>query len=765
MLLESGTGGAPKYGVVAQMPLATLEGVNVLDNLTYMQPRIGNNSASIGKYTTNLENGVTVTMAASMHAGLLNYTSTGQKHILVDLSHYLPTPGEAVASQAYINGRIDVSDDGRQYTGYGTWRGGWNEGSNPCCEGIPNADILMRSRLHSLFLLRIRRSTGRLSALSCPLHWYESCLVFVKYLLNSPLDPYWPNTTSATATFVNANTLTGGPPGFGNADRIGAVFTFPSNASTVMSKTGVSWISTDKACQFLEEEIPDWDMQALTSQAETAWVDQVLSKIQVNDTRNDTLLTMFYSALYRTSLLPSNRTGENPYWDDEVGYVDDIYTLWDTFRCLFSLEVLIQPRIATALVQTLISVWRHERFMPDGRSGNYNGRVQGGSNADNILADAYVKNLSTSTINYTAAYMAALTDAEVTPPNNMDLEDPTSSTKEGRGALPDWLDYGFITPNFSRAISKTVEYSLNDFAVFQLARGLSSVPSDAQKYLNRSAGWQRIWSANTTSLNYTGFLAPTYSNGTLEPNLPNGSYTPLSCGECEWDAIAYEALPWEYSWTVPHDMQTLIRLMGGRNRTEDRLDTMFVPGLKSTSVGSGGNNGIGDTIFNPGNEPSFATPFLYNYLGGRQWKSVMRGRETVNQYYNSGSSGIPGNSDAGALDSWLVWNMLGLYSVVTQPVYLILSPWFDDISMKIGEEAEEKWLHITAENLDEAAGSVYVQTLRVNGVDWNRSWIGHEDLMVEAGGNATLEFVLGAKKTQWDTGEVPPSPGHVELDL
>ena len=410
-------------------------------------------------------------------------------------------------------------------------------------------------------------------------------------------DPYWPNSTSAIATFINATTLTGGPPGFGNADRIGAIFTFPSDASSVMSKTGVSWISADKACQFLQEEIPDWDVASLQSQAESAWIDQVLSKIQINDTRNDTLLTMFYSAMYRTSLLPSNRTGENPYWDDGVGYVDDIYTLWDTFRCWFSLQVLIEPRIATGLVQTLISVWRHERFMPDGRSGNFNGRVQGGSNADNILADAYVKNLSVSTVNYTAAYLAALTDAEVTPYNNLDPEDLTSSTKEGRGALPDWLQYGFVTPDFGRSVSKTVEYSLNDFAVSQLARGLSNNPADAAKYLNRSAGWQRIWNNNITSLNYTGFLAPTYPNGTVVPNLDNGSYTPLSCGECEWSAIAYEALPWEYSWTVPHDMRSLIAFMGGINRTEERLDTMFVPGLKNTGTGSGGNNGIGDTIF------------------------------------------------------------------------------------------------------------------------------------------------------------------------
>ena len=404
MLHESGTGGAPKYGVVPQMPLTTLDGVNVMDNLTYMQPRNGNDSASVGLYTTNLMNGVTASMTASMHAGLMNYTypSSGDKLVLIDISHYLPTQDEGVASQLYSNGHIDVSNDGRQYSGYGVWRGGWNEG--------PDYTVYFCSE-------------------------FDSAPENYQLFYGPYTDPYWPNSTNATATFVNANSLTGGTPGWNFADRIGAVFNFTN--STIMSKTGVSWISTDKACMFLQDEIPDFNMSTLVTQAEDAWTSQVFSKINTTDTSNSTLLTMLYSALYRTSLLPSNRTGENPYWDDGVAYVDDIYTAWDIFRSWFPLQLLINPPIATALTQTLISIWRHERFMPDGRSSNYNGRVQGGSNADNILADAFIKNLSTSTINYTAAYQAVLTDAEVTPYNNLDLEDPTSSTKEGRGALPD----------------------------------------------------------------------------------------------------------------------------------------------------------------------------------------------------------------------------------------------------------------------------------------------------------------------------------------
>jgi putative alpha-1,2-mannosidase len=149
-----------------------------------------------------------------------------------------------------------------------------------------------------------------------------------------------------------------------------------------------------------------------------------------------------------------------------------------------------------------------------------------------------------------------------------------------------------------------------------------------------------------TSLNFTGFLTPRFANGAIL-----SGYNSLSCGVREWTSIAYEALPWEYSWTVPFDMETLISFMGGPARTEARLDTMFIPGLKTGAVGSGGTNGIGSTLFNPGNEPSFSTPFLHNYLQGRQHKSVMRSREVVNQHYLDMPSGLPGNSDAGAIDS------------------------------------------------------------------------------------------------------------------
>jgi putative alpha-1,2-mannosidase len=111
------------------MPLATLKGVNVLDNFTYMQERVGLDIASVGYYKTVLANGVTVELSATAHTGIVQYNysaETSEKHILVDISHMLPSSGEAQHSQFYSNGFIERSPDGRMYQGYGVYRGGFS---------------------------------------------------------------------------------------------------------------------------------------------------------------------------------------------------------------------------------------------------------------------------------------------------------------------------------------------------------------------------------------------------------------------------------------------------------------------------------------------------------------------------------------------------------------------------------------------------------------------------------------------------------------
>lgn len=142
---------------------------------------------------------------------------------------------------------------------------------------------------------------------------------------------------------------------------------------------------------------------------------------------------------------------------------------------------------------------------------------------------------------------------------------------------------------------------------------------------------------------------------------------------------------------------------------------------------------------------------MYNYLPGRQYKAVNQSRVNIDENYFTGANGLPGNSDAGAMDSWMLWQMLGLYPVVTQPVYLILAPWFEDISISVGGAFT---LRIKAHGLSN--DSFFVQSLKINGKSWNKSWLEHSD--IAKGG--LLEFVLGPEPKSWDTGAVPPSLGH-----
>ena len=297
---------------------------------------------------------------------------------------------------------------------------------------------------------------------------------------NAPDNPPTPNTP---VTFTNHSSgIRGGPDGDEQGDRVGVLFKFPSHVSVVKAKMGVSFISAEKACEF-QKELPSWTINDTVEATRKEWNEDVFSKVTTTESANKTRLTMFYSALYRMHQMPSDRTGENPKWVSKEPYYDDYYTLWDTFRCLNSFYLLVQPQRAIGMIRSLIDIWRHDGFMPDGRSGNFNGKVQGGSNADNVLADAFVKGLRGG-INWHDGYKAMLTDAEVVPPPNNDPEDASCADEAGRCGLPDWIKYGYVTTDVSSSVSRTVEYSLNDFSVSQVAKTLA--PKDYMKYLHRS---------------------------------------------------------------------------------------------------------------------------------------------------------------------------------------------------------------------------------------------------------------------------------------
>lgn len=152
----------------------------------------------------------------------------------------------------------------------------------------------------------------------------------------------------------------------------------------------------------------------------------------------------------------------------------------------------------------------------------------------------------------------------------------------------------------------------------------------------------------------------------------------------------------------------------------------------------------------------FNIPYLFNYIN-RQDVSVAQSRSIAKKYYTTGAAGLPGNSDAGAMQTWLLWNMIGLYPITGQTTFLIHSPWFESLTIDLGDD---KKLDITATGGDgNGDSSIHVQRLRVNGRNWRKNWLDWGDIFEEGG---TLEFELGDEPSDWFTGKVPPSPASVE---
>lgn len=686
MMHESGTGGAPKYGVVSQMPvLGNIP--NPLANLN--DTRASVDVSSVGYYKASLGSKITVELGATHRAGFYQYKfpeGKGTPNVVVDVSHVLPSYRKQGLSQNYLGGNITVLEDGH-YEGFGDYNNGWNR--------APDWRIYFCGYFESPATVK----------------------TFVGTSLNG-------STVASYSTEKSAS----------SQSRLGAIFSFTS--TTVVSRVGISFISSTQACENVDSQIPSGTtLSTLTNNAKDTWNTDVLSKVTTTET-NQTNLQLLYSSLYFMHLLPSNRTGENPLWNSSEPYYDDTFTTWDLFRCTFSLLHILQPVAYEEYIRSLIDIFRFEGYMPDARSSNFNGATQGGSNSDNVLADAYVKGVR-GAVNWTTGYQAMVKDAEIVPVNNNDPRDNSSSTKEGRGALPDWLQYGYITPKYGRSVSRAVEYSFNDFSLYQVATGLGK-QDDAMKYLKRSQNWINHWNPNVTSLGFAGFLVPRSTAGFIKQD-------PLSCGGCYWRDAYYEALPWEYSFNMHHDMDTLVALSGGPSTFVDRLNTMFKPGINT----SGRSSGFDNTIFNPGNEPSFTTPYLYNYVG-RQDLSVKQSRNIAKSYYSATPGGIPGNSDAGAMESWLIWNMLGLYPMVAQTTFMIGSPWFANTTISLGSG---KTLAMTTVNGSES--SFYVQSLKVNGKSWNQAWLTWNDVFENGG---TMDFVLGSEPANWAIGPAPSSP-------
>jgi putative alpha-1,2-mannosidase len=267
---------------------------------------------------------------------------------------------------------------------------------------------------------------------------------------------------------------------FDNGEKSGVYFTYKTiRGQKVKLKVGISFVSIGKAKNNLKE-IDHWDIELVKQSAEEEW-NKIFNLVEIED-KNESNKRMFYTAMYHSFMQPTERTGENPKWNSSEPYFDDFYAIWDTFRATNPLFTLLKPSLERDIIRSLIDIYKFEGYMPDVRSGNDNGRVQGGTDCDILIADALVKKIKI--LDYETALQSMLKNATVSPGGN--------ERKEGRGGLMDYNKLGYVSTDFERAGSRTMEYSNNDYAIAVIAKMLGK-KDVCKKYLEQSQNWENLW--------------------------------------------------------------------------------------------------------------------------------------------------------------------------------------------------------------------------------------------------------------------------------
>jgi predicted alpha-1,2-mannosidase len=648
------SGAQGKYGNILVAPVT-----GPLDLKDIKTPRT-DEVAKIGYYAANLTRyQVKAELTSSRRVGFHRYTfpASQQSHITINVAAALGL-GTDWQAQKFLGAEIHVASN-HEAQGVARFTGGWNRGGE-----------------------------------------YK---VYYYMVLDTP--------AAATQTWTG-NTLTADRDATVSAGTpIGATFDFTTKTNQVIqAKVGISFISAEQAKQNVQQEVPAWNFDGVRASTTALW-NVELAKLDLVGA-SDSQRRQLYTAMYHIMLMPTDRTGENPDWHSSESYYDDYYCIWDTYRSSSPLLTLISPDRQRDIIRSLIDIYRHTGYMPDARSGNDNGRTQGGSNANVVVADAYVKGLKG--IDYETAFAAMVHDAEVPP---------TDAQKEGRGGLKDYNEKGFVTLADERSGSRTAEYSYDDYAISEVACGLGKT-KEAALYASRAHNFEHLWDKDMTVEGFKGFLRPRNPDGTWA--------TPYLVVRGTWPDFFYEGDIWTYSIYAPQDMRRLIEMAGGDEMFVHRLDNIFLR-----------------RHFDVTNEPGFLLPVLYNYAG-RPDKTADIVHLILEKDFTDSRAGIPGNDDSGAMSSWLIFSTLGLFPVAGQDVYLISTPSIPDVSLTLGNG---KKLHILAKNFDAKGLNRYVQSATLNGVDLPTSWFRHAQIK----DGATLVLTMGSAPSNWGKTLPPPS--------
>jgi predicted alpha-1,2-mannosidase len=468
----------------------------------------------------------------------------------------------------------------------------------------------------------------------------------------------------------------------------------------VLFKSGISFVSEAGAEKNLQAEMQDWDFDAVRSQARALW-HEALSKIEVSEGTEDQKI-IFYTSLYHTMIDPrifSDVDGAYPGADGKNHRTDSfvkrtIFSGWDVFRSQIPLQTIINPALVNDLLLSLTTLaeesgrgyYERWEFL-----NAYSGCMLGNP-AISVLADAYAKGICR--FDPEKAYQYAVNTSKM------------FGNSEQLG----------YTPN-PQSISRTLEHAYSEWCMSRLAEALGK-PEDAARYAKLSLSYKNLYDPEKHS---------------FRPREADGSFQPWPAeGKLREGYGTTESNELQQGWFVPHDIQGMAELMGGREQAIADLDTMFA---KTP------DDFLWNAYYNHANEPVHHVPYLYNRLG-QPWKTQQWSRFICEKAYKNKVEGLVGNEDVGQMSAWYVLSACGIYPVCPgETRYEITGPLFGKTTLRVGNG---KAFVIKAKHL--SAGNVYIQSAKLNGEKYSKCYLDYKDIMT----GGVLELEMGdTPNTAW----------------
>ena len=505
----------------------------------------------------------------------------------------------------------------------------------------------------------------------------------------------------------------------------GAFVEFRKGA-VVQAKIASSYISPGQAELTLKQELGGHRRLEETKDAAFKKWNTLLNRVRVEgDNENDK--ATFYSCLFRANLFSrqfyeydvNNKPHYYSPYDGKVheGYMFTDNGFWDTFRAQFPLSNILHPAQQGRYMQALLSAQAECGWLPSwSNPGETGGMV--GNHSISLLADAWAKGIRTFDPARTLeAYLHEATN-----------KGPWGGAN-GREGFREYFDLGFVPyPQYHESTAKTLEYSYDDFCAYQLAR---STGNDFYRnvFERQMMNYRNVFDTTTR------FMRGRMKNGEWLPD-----FDPI-----EWGGPFTEGNAWQYTWSVFHDIQGLINLMGGEKNFGSKLDSLFTipPDYKVGTYGTTIHEMTEMVLANMGqyahgNQPVQHAAYLYNYIR-QPWKSQKQVREVMKRLYNATENGFPGDEDQGQTSSWYVLSALGIYSVCPgTDQYVIGSPLFKKATITL--ENGKKFVIEAKNNSDR---HVYIRSATLNGKAHTHNWITYKDI-IEGG---TLQFEMA--DTPW----------------